>query len=345
MVKKLKLKSRVPTMHDVAALAGVSQPTVSRVLNHNETTVQISEETRQRVLNAVEQLGYRPNVVARSLRTQRTQTVALLIADISNGFYHPIARAVQDIARQHDYEVLISNSDHIYENEKHFCEIVLSRGIDGVMMVPVHLTTEDLDHYVSQTNIPFVVLGEYVDHPDIDVIYVRDEQATYEATQWLIAEHGHRTIGFIGVPDGLPPGPRRWRGFNRAMQEAGLSIDPRFVQQGDFTLESGTRAAHALLEHGELPSALIVGNDLMAIGAILTLQDAGYTIPDDVAIVGFDDIPEATIVRPRLTTIAQDPRDIGQKMATALFERLANPTLGARRLFESPYKLIVRETT
>jgi LacI family transcriptional regulator len=345
MVKKPKAKSRQPTMHDVATLAGVSQPTVSRVLNHNETTVQISEETRQRVLNAVEELGYRPNVVARSLRTQRTQTVALLIADISNGFYHPLARAVQDVARQHGYEVLISNSDHLYENEKHFCEIVLSRGVDGVMMVPIHLTTEELDHYVSQTHIPFVALAEYVNHPDIDVVYVKDEQATYEATRWLITEHGHQRIGFIGVPDGLPPGPRRWHGFNRAMDEAGLSIDPRFVTRGDFTLESGTRAAQTLLEQGELPSALIVGNDLMAIGAILTLQDAGYSIPNDIAIIGFDDIPEATIVRPRLTTIAQDPRDIGQKMATALFERIENPNLGGRRLFESHYKLIPREST
>ena len=103
-------------MYDVAKLAGVSQPTVSRVLNHNDTTVQISDETRQRVMAAVEELGYRPNILARSLRTQRTQTIALMIADLSNGFYHPIARAVQDVARKRDYEVLISNSDHLYEN-------------------------------------------------------------------------------------------------------------------------------------------------------------------------------------------------------------------------------------
>lgn len=345
MIKKPSIKLKTPTMYDVAKLAGVSQPTVSRVLNHNETTVQISDETRQRVLAAIQELGYRPNAVARSLRTQRTQTVALLIADLSNGFYHPIARAIQDVARQHDYEVLISNSDHIYENEKHFCEIVLSRGVDGVIMVPIHLTNEDLDHYVSQTHIPFVVLAEYIVHPDIDVVFVNDERATYEATRWLISDCGHRSIGFVGVPDTYPPGPRRLTGFKRAMNEAGLSIDERFVTlDGDFTLEGGTRIAHTLIEMGELPSALVVINDLMAIGMILTLQDAGYSIPGDVAILGFDDIPEATIVRPTLTTIAQDPRDIGQKLAQALFERIENPNIPERRVFESSFKLITRQS-
>src|SRR5215813_9624001 len=189
------MKRKQPTMYDVAKLAGVSQPTVSRVLYRTETTAQISDETSQRVLAAVEKLGYRPNTVARSLRTQRTQTIALLIADLSNGFYHFLARAVQDVARRHDYEVLISNSDHLYENEKHFCEIVLGRGVDGVIMVPIHLTNEDLDHYASQAHIPFVVLAEYVTHPNIDVVFLNDEKAIYEATRWLITDCGHTRLG------------------------------------------------------------------------------------------------------------------------------------------------------
>ncbi len=332
-------------MYDVAKLAGVSQPTVSRVLYRTETTAQISDETSRRVLAAVETLGYRPNRVARSLRTQRTQTIALMIADISNGFYHVMARAVQDVARRHDYEVLISNSDHFYENEKHFCEIVLGRGVDGVIMVPIHLTNADFEHYVSQTLIPFVVLAEYVTHPDIDVVFLNDERATYEATQWLIRECGHRRIGYIGVADFYPPGPRRFRGFCRALNEAGLPINPSFLEEGDFSLESGRKAVHSLMQRGELPSALIVVNDLMAIGVILSLQEAGYHVPQDVAVVGFDDIPEATIVRPTLTTIAQDPRDIGEKMAKALFERIENPNIAERRVLESSYELKQRNST
>lgn len=344
MIKKPIAKLKQPTMYDVARLAGVSQPTVSRVLNQNDTAVHISVETRQRVMAAVEELGYRPNVLARSLRTQRTQTVALLIGDLSNGFYQVMARAVQDVARQYDYEVFIANSDHLYEHEKHFCEVVSRRSVDGVVMVPNHLTLEELEHYFVDTNTPLTVLGVHVDHPNIDIVYVNDEQATYEATQWMITERGYRSIGFIGVSDALPPGPRRFRGFMRALDEAGLTLDPRFKLISDFTIDGGVKAANQLLKLGELPRALFVLNDLMAIGIVLTLQDAGLRVPEDVAVMGFDDIPEARIVRPALTTIAQDPRDIGKKLAQSLFRRIENPELVTRTVYESVSKLVVRDS-
>lgn len=344
-MNKAFAKRKRPTMYDVARLAGVSQPTVSRVLHRTESTPQISDDTTQRVLDAVKTLGYRPNVVARSLRTQRTQTIAMLIADLSNGFYHTMARAVQDVARQRDYEVLISNSDHVYEHEKHFCEILLGRAVDGVIMAPQHLTITELDYYFVQTQIPFVVLGKHITHPNIDVVFVDDERATYEATRWLISECGHRQIGYIGVPDDLPPARGRLHGFICAMEDAGLSIDPRFLPQGDFSLESGKKIVQSLVQLGELPTAFMVINDLMAIGVILALQEAGYSVPDDIAVIGFDDIPEATIVRPTLTTIAQDPRDIGTKLAKALFERMENPSIHQRRVFESTYQLIPRQST
>jgi DNA-binding LacI/PurR family transcriptional regulator len=342
MAKKLKHKQ--PTMYDVARLAGVSQPTVSRILNHHDTNIPVSDETREKVLAAVQQLGYRPNTIARSLRTQRTQTIALLLADISNGFYHPIARAIQDVAREYEYEVFISNSDHLYKNEKLFCEAVLRRSVDGVIMVPIHLTYEDLNQFVSQVQVPMAILGEHINHQAIDMVYVNDEKATYEGTQWLL-QRGYTRIGFIGVPDNLPPGPRRFRGYLRAITEAGLNPDPRFIQHdGDFTLEGGARAAQKLIQVGELPSAVVVLNDLMAIGLILGLQEAGYHIPDDIAVLGFDDIAEATIVRPALTTIAQDARDIGLKLAHMLFERIENPDSRPQQVYESTYRLIQRDS-
>jgi LacI family transcriptional regulator len=344
MTKKSSPKLKMPTMYDVAKLAGVSQPTVSRVLNQNDTTVQISAETRQRVLAAVEELGYRPNILARSLRTQRTQTVALLIADLSNAFYHIMARAVQDVAREHNYEVMISNSDHIYENEKHFCDVVSRRLVDGVMMVPIHLTVEDLDEFLTTTNIPVTTLGGHLEHPFIDTVHVDDGKASYEAVRWLVEERGYQSVGYIGVNDNLPPNPRRYRGYTQALHDCGLNIDPRFVLRGDFSLESGVQAARELLQIGELPRALYVINDLMAIGVLLTLQEAGVRVPEDVAILGFDNIWETEIVRPKLTTIAQDPRDIGRLLAEALFERIENPNILQRREFESKYELIIRDS-
>lgn len=343
MKKKQSSKSK-PTMYDVARLAGVSQPTVSRVLNQNDTKVNISAETRQRVLDAVSKLGYHPNVIARSLRTRRTQTIALLIADISNGFYHPMVRAVQEVARQHDYEVLISNSDHVYQNERHFCEVMSRRFVDGVIMVPYRLTTPELDAFYTETHIPICVLGEHVDHPYIDVVFLDDERATFESTRWMIAERGYTRFGYIGVSDNLPPGPRRFRGMVRAVTEAGLTLDPRFLQEGDFTMESGRKAAYDLMAVGELPRAIFALNDLMAIGAVLAFQEAGVRVPEDVAVWGFDNIPETTIIRPTLTTVAQDSRDIGIKLSQALFERIDSAEPIGRRVVESPFTLVPRQS-
>lgn len=331
-------------MHDVARLAGVSQPTVSRVLNQTKTAIPVSEKTRQKILAAVKELGYRPNMTARSLRTQRTQMISLLIADITSSFYHLIAQAVQDVARSHDYDMLIANSDHVYENEKRFCEAVMRRPVDGVIMVPQHLTYDDLDDLITITNTPVAVLGQHVQHPAVDVVYADDESATFDAVSWLISERGHDSIGYIGVPLAYPPSPRRWRGFKRALDAAGIAIDPDFLMEGDWHPEGGRRAVETLLEKDRLPSAIFALNDLMAIGAILALQDAGLSVPDDIAVMGFDNMREATMVRPHLTTIAQHPTDIGYKVAEALFDRIEGRAPETRRRIESPLKLIVRES-
>lgn len=334
---------KMATMRDVAKLAGVSQPTVSRVLNRTNTDIPISEDTINRVMAAVKELGYRTNVLARSLRTQKTQMIALMLADISNPFYHPIARAVHNVAREHQYDVLIANSDHLYESEIHFCEAITRRPVDGVIMVPIHLSAQEIDSFIDHTNTPVVVLGPHVYHPNIDAVFVDDEQAVYDLTSWLIQEKGYKSFAFIGVPDYMPPGPRRFRGFMTALNDAGIAVDPQYVGQGDFTLEGGKRAAGELIAKGNLPDALVVANDLMAIGAILTLQEAGYRVPEDVAVVGFDDIPEAQIVRPALTTIVHDAADIGVKLAELLFERIDDPHLPNRRV-KSTYGLVIRDS-
>lgn len=336
--------SRPATMRDVAKLAGVSQPTVSRVLNQTNTDISISEETISRVMAAVKELEYRPNVLARSLRTQKTKMIALMLADITNPFYHPIARAVHNVARECDYEMLIADTDHLYENEIEFCEAVTRRPVDGVIMVPIHLTYADLDSFTSRTNTPVVALGQHVQHPHIDVVQVDDERAVYDITRWLIQEKGHTRFGYVGVPDYMPPGPRRFRGFTMAIHEAHLTLESRFVVVGDFTLDGGKRAAAELLERGDIPSALVVANDLMAIGVILRLQEAGLRVPEDVAVVGFDDIPEARIVRPTLTTIIHDASDIGYKLAKLLFERIEDPGLPQRRI-TSTWGIAVRDST
>ncbi|MEQ8676665.1 MAG: LacI family DNA-binding transcriptional regulator [Aggregatilineales bacterium] len=335
---------KLATMRDVAKLAGVSQPTVSRVLNQKDTSISISDETREKVIAAVEQLGYRPNMAARSLRTQKTKLIAVLIADITNSFYPHIARSIQSVAREEGYDVMIANSDHIYQNELLFCESIKSRAVDGIILVPIHLTEHDLHDLYTQTNTPISVLGQHINHPKVDVVWADDEEAVFKATSWLIQEKGHSRLGYVGVPDTLPPGPRRYKGFMRAIEKAQLTVAPEHILEGDFTLEGGRHLGQNLLKLDTLPTAFMVTNDAMALGLMLALQEGGVRIPEDVAVIGYDDIPEARIIRPALTTIEQNSADIGYKLAHLLFERMENPDLPSRRL-ETPNNLVIRDST
>ena len=333
-----------PTMREVAKLANVSQTTVSFIINDVEH-VSIPDETRQRVWDAIQELGYRPNMTARSLRTQRSMIIAIMIADISNALYHNIVRTVQNVARVHNYDVLIANTDHKYENEKQFCEAVIRRPIDGVILVPFHLSTQELDNFVKRTGHPVVALGQHIEHPEIDIVFADDEIATRNAILWLLNQKDHQRVGFIGVPDSFPPGPRRYRGYERALREAGFPIDPDLIQNGDFTPGSGYRAMQSLLKLPNRPTAVFAVNDLMAIGAMGAAHDLGYSIPDDVAIMGFDNIPECTLVRPRLTTVAQAPHEIGKCLIEALLSRIEGNAPAARQRFETKCEIVEREST
>jgi LacI family transcriptional regulator len=332
-------------MYDVARIAGVSQSTVSRVLSSDASAVLVGGETRQKIFDAVQQLGYRPNWTARSLRSLETKLIAVLIADISNSIYHPIVRAVQDVARIHGYDVLIANSDHEYEKEKHFCEAVLRRPVDGIVMVPYHLTHDEIDQLITLTGAQIVVFGDHIQHPLVDYVWVDDEKATYEGVTWLHTARGHRRIGFIGVPEDMPPGPRRWRGFQGAMETLGLTIEPELVSfSGDFTLEGGQRIMTEMLASAQPPFALFACNDLMAIGAITQARKLGYSVPQDIAIMGFDDIQEAQLVTPALTTIAQRPKEIGARLTELLFDRIEDRETGPARKVQFAYELVVRES-
>lgn len=343
--RKTPSASTIPTMQDVARLAGVSQSTVSRVLNDNTSHVPISEETRQKIYDAAAHLGYHPNMIARSLRTRRTQMVAVMIGDISNAFYHPIVRAVQDVARTREYDVLISNGDHLYENEKRFLQTVLRRPVDGVIMAPHRLTTDDLDEFIRRSHIPVVAVGAQVEHPLMDIVGGTSQPATYEAISWLIHTKGCERIGFIGTIDDMPPGLSRLRGYQAAMEAAGLPVESGFIQRAEFTIEGGHQAMHAFLQQPHPPAAIFAANALMAIGAILTAQAEGYRVPDDFSIMGFDDIPEATIVRPQLTTVARDLASIGRQVGELLFERIDGKVTGPGRFFQSQWHLIERQST
>lgn len=213
-------------MRDVARVANVSQSTVSRILSPSSSTskVLISEETKEKVLAVIQELGYHPNQYAQSLRGKKSQMIGILIADITNPFYHPMVRAVQDVASQHHYGVMIANSDHLREKELLFCESLLRRPVDGAVIVPYHLNDEDLQNLISRTGMAMSAVGNHIQHPDVDVTFADDTKATYEAIRWLIEKRGHRRIAMIHASHEFPVTVRRYEAFRRAMEDAGLPV-------------------------------------------------------------------------------------------------------------------------
>jgi DNA-binding LacI/PurR family transcriptional regulator len=338
-----KTKRKV-TMRDVARAANVSQSTVSRILNPSSTKsdVTISKETKEKVLAVVKELGYQPNQYARSLRGQKNHVIGMLIADISNPFYHPMVRAVQDVASHYHYSVMIANSDHLREKEMLFCEALLRRPVDGAVLIPYHLTDDDLQNLISQTGMAISAVGNHIQHPEVDVVYADDTKASYEAVRWLIEQRGHQRIAMICANQEFPVIKRRQGAFRQAMADAGLPVPPEYVIEGDWSAESGRQAISTLLGLPTPPTAVFASNDTIAIGALDAAEKMNYRVPEDIAIIGFDDIPAASWVRPQLSTVAQYPGEMGTLLANALFERIQNKYNGSSRRFEVPCRFFER---
>lgn len=332
------------TVRDVAKLAGVSQSTVSRVLNPNsDSTVSISEETIRRVQEAAAQLGYRPNLAARGLRGQRTQLIAVMAADIANPYYHIMLRKIQEVARAREFDVIFADTNHDPHNEHLFIEGILRRPVDGVILMPYHLKESDVERLVDRTGVPVVVVSRRYRYDGVDHVYADDGQGAYDMTRWLIDQRSYRRIAFIGVPN-TSPGERRLHAFWQAMSESGLPVPDEYVKSGDFTSEAGQRAMSELMELPEPPTAVFACNDLMALGCIIRARAMGLDVPRDVAVVGFDDIPQASWISPKLTTVSQHPLEIGQRLVQALFERIDGIECGPGRNFKVPCHLVIRES-
>ncbi len=327
-----------PSSRDVALRAGVSQATVSYVIN-GERKLRVSPETRERVLRAIEELGYQPNAAARALRTQRTQLVALLTPDLANPFYPILAQAIQDVLQEHSFELLIANSRGIASQERHFLDTVVQRGVDGAIVVAWHLDHADVDR-VLQAGIAFVSVGSDFGHELVCAVASRDQRGAAEAVRYLIRK-GHRRIAHIAGDQSTPPGRLRLEGYCRAMEAAGLTVDESLLVYGDFTRGSAAPLARRLLAQDVPPSAIFVANDTMAVDAMLSLQELGYQVPHDIAIVGYDDTPEAQFVRPQLTTVRQPIAPAGRAAADLLLKQILSAPIQARRIIFDT-ELVVR---
>ncbi|MFN8663590.1 MAG: LacI family DNA-binding transcriptional regulator [Thermomicrobiales bacterium] len=337
-------KRRRPTQADVARLAAVSQPLVSYVLS-GDPNAPVAAETRARVLAAISELGYVPSHAARSLRSQKALTIGAIIPDITNPFYPAFARGIQNVAESQGYDLIAYNSDGLLERERKFMESALAGRVDGVILSPFQISMDELAD-VAEKNIPVVALTSRKPvggRAPVDTVHVNSVAAARQAVEHLI-QRGHQRIGMIAGEAGTPPREDRVLGYLQALEAAGMRADEMLVRGADFNEEGGYRAALDLLQISPRPTAIFAANDLMAMGAMGALFEAGLRIPQDMAIVGFDDIPAARLLAPPLTTVAQYPDRLGERTAELLLERLRGEGPPHSREIMMLAELVVRES-
>lgn len=315
------------TIRDVAQRAGVSPITVSRVINNSGY---VSEETRRRVRAAIEELNYVPNILARSLRSKRTHTLALVITDVTNPFWTTVARGVEDKAVENGFSVILCNTDEDPEKEKSYIEVLLKKRVDGVIIAPVSSKGATL-YILAQQSIPFVVIDRRVEGIDADLVIGDSVGGAYELTKHLI-ELGHQRIAIIAGPEQVSTAEDRLTGYLQALEEFGIPVDEALIKRGKFDQEAGYKLTKELLELEERPTALFAGNNFIAIGALLALREGGVQVPDDMALVTFDEIPQLSAVYPFLTVAAQPAYEMGAIATELLLERLAGEREGNREV-------------
>jgi LacI family transcriptional regulator len=315
------------TIRDVAAAAGVSAGTVSRVLNGKQD---VADELRRRVLAAVADLGYRPNGAARSLRTKAAMVLGVIISDITNSFFTAVVRGVEDKAQQAGYSVVLANADEDLEKETRYLEIAAAEQMGGVILSPASSRQTTID-VLRERGIPVVTIDRRLATADVDSVTVNNHQAAREATRHLISQGCHR-VGIIAGPVQTTTGASRLAGYRAALRSAGLDTDAALTAFGNFRTEGGYDAARKLLGMSRRPDGLLISNDLMTIGGLQAIAEAGLAIPDDIAVVGFDNASWATALRPPLTVVTQPTYEIGQTATDLLLSRVRGEEFPPRRV-------------
>lgn len=327
------------TLRDVARRAGVSVKTVSRVVNNQG---EISNETRQRIKNVIREMGYRPNMIARGLVTQRTRTIGLVVPDITNPFFPELARGVQDAGRQEDYNIFLCNTDENQQQEQLALHSLIAQGVDGIIISPCYQTDENLAR-LAENFAPIVTINHWFEHPNISNVRTDNYRGAQLAVEHLIAR-GHCNIGMIAGRERSPLRGRRLAGFCETMLSHQLPVCVEPIEATNPNIASGLATAHLLLSKFPEVTALFAYNDLIALGAIQACRQLGKRVPEDCAIVGFDDIQVAALANPPLTTVRLEKQQIGKVAVSRLLEMIgaANVSLAPIQL---GVELMIRQST
>ncbi|MCC3357983.1 catabolite control protein A [Bacillus sp. REN16] len=328
------------TIYDVAREANVSMATVSRVVNGNPN---VKPTTRKKVQEAIERLGYRPNAVARGLASKKTTTVGVIIPDISNIFYSELARGIEDIATMYKYNIILSNSDQNKEKEFHLLNTMLGKQVDGIVFMSGNITDEHVQEF-EKSPVPIVLAASVENTNSVPAVTIDVEQASYDAVTEL-TKKGHKKIAFIsGLLTEPINGEKKLAGYKRAIEDAELSFNEEYVIEGDYSYDSGIEGFEKIHELADKPTAVFVGSDEMALGVIHSAQDLGYSIPDDIEVIGFDNTRLALMVRPQLTSVVQPMYDIGA-VAMRLLTKFMNKENVDEQIVVLPHRIEFRNST
>ena len=329
------------TIKEVAEKASVSTATVSHVINN---TRHVEEITRRSVEQAMQQLGYQPNSLARSLRSGETKTIGLIVPDASNLFFADIARRIENLGYESGYSVILCNSDNNLAKQHNYVNTLIAKRVDGVIFISAGESNEDLEQ-LANSNTPIVVADRVVPLRLADVVLLDNEDAGYVATKHLL-DLGHEKIGCITGPSDVSPSMQRATGYRRALQERNLPIRKEYIIPGDFTFLGGSERMAALMKLDDRPSAVFVFNDMMAIGAISSARRLGMQVPEEISIIGFDNIELARATSPALTTMAQPTQELAEIATSRLIKKMTSgDSKWENEKFMLKAQLVVREST
>ena len=330
------------TLRDVADRAGVHASTVSRALNP-ETAGMVTPEVAKRVLDAADQLGYRPNPIASSLRTNRTLTIGVVIPDLTNPLFPPIIRGIEDKLAPAGYTAIIANTDNDPERESVTIDRMRERRVDGLILATARRKDSLIDA-CQQDETPLVLINRTVDGDGIACI-VNDEALGMKLVVDHLAGLGHQKIAYVGGPNNLSTGHQRNRGFRQAMRRAGLKPDNDLIVLADsFSEEPGRLACARLFAHGKPFTAIVAANDLLALGCFDAIAEAGIRCPRDVSVTGFNDMPFLSRINPPLTTVRISHYHMGSRAAETLLDLVQQTALPVQHLLLEP-ELVIRRST
>ncbi|WP_064609127.1 substrate-binding domain-containing protein [Photobacterium sp. J15] len=327
------------TIKDVAKRAGVSTSTVSHVLNKTRF---VSEDISVRVMAAVEELNYAPSALARSLKVNHTRTFGMLVTTSTNPFFGEVVKGVERRCYEQGYNLILCNTEGDVERMRSNLDTLLQKRVDGLLLMCSEVEGRDFDLFTRHQPVPTVVMDWGPIGFPSDKIQDNSHHGGYLATRHLI-EKGHTKIGCLTGPLDKLPAQQRLSGFAQAMEEAGLEINKQWIVSGSFECEGGEQAFNEIYERGPLPTALFVCNDMMAMGVINTAHKKGLSVPDDISIIGYDDIKLAKYITPSLTTIHQPKHRLGQQAVDTLLDKIQNKR-ASNRVIQLEPTLVERDS-